>query len=97
MRPRSLSNSIAVDLMATEKIEDTDNLTSCTTDVVSCNCVSYTDSYGLEPQRENASLFAWSAGKKSYEMTVVNLSQVTVFALNLYFLQLLYTLCSCTA
>lgn len=58
--------------MATEKIEDTDNLTSYATDAVSCNRVSCTDSFKLEPHWENVSLFAWSAEKK--EMTVVNLS-----------------------
>lgn len=59
--------------MATEKIEDTDNLTSFAMDAVSHNCVSYTDSFNLEPHQGNVSLFAWSAKKKS-EITVVNLS-----------------------
>lgn len=57
MRLRSLSNSIAVDLMATEKIEDTDNLTCYATDAVSFNCVSCNDSFKPEPHREEASLF----------------------------------------
>lgn len=84
MRLRSLSNSITVDLMATEKIEDTDNLTSYATDVVSCNCVSCTDSFKLEPRQESAPLFAWSAKKKK-----VKLSQVTQC------LRWMCTFCSC--
>lgn len=50
--------------MATEKIEDTDNLTSYAMDVVSFNRVSYTDSCKLEPyQGKNVFLFAQSAEK----------------------------------
>lgn len=58
MRLRSLSNSITVDLMATKKIEDTDNLTGHATDVVSCNCVFYIDNFKLELHQKNAPLFA---------------------------------------
>lgn len=64
MRLRSLSNSITVDLMATEKIEDTDNLMRYATDAASCNCVSYTHSFRLEPQQESKSSFAQRAERK---------------------------------
>lgn len=50
--------------MATEKIEDTANLPSYTTDAVSCDCVSYIDSFKLEPDRDNIYLLDWSAEKK---------------------------------
>lgn len=65
MRLRSLSNSIAVDLMATEKIEDTDNLTCYAIDAVSFGRVSCNDSSKLEMNRENVSLFVRSAEKKN--------------------------------
>lgn len=61
MRLRSLSNSITVDLMATEKIEDTENLTRDAIDDVLFNCVSYNDSFKLTG---GISLFARSGGKK---------------------------------
>lgn len=64
MRLRSLSNSIAVDLMATEKIEDTDNPTCYATDAVSFGRVSCNDSSKLEMNQENVSLFVRSAEKK---------------------------------
>lgn len=70
MRLRSLSNSITVDLIATEKIEDTDNLTSYDMEVISCNSVSYTVGFELEER-----LFVvLEIRKKVYKMTVANLS-----------------------
>lgn len=55
MRLGSLSNSIMVDVMATEEMEDADNTAM---DDISCSCVSYTDTFKLEPHQGNVSLFS---------------------------------------
>lgn len=72
--------------MATEKIEDTDNLTSYDT----CRFMQP----GVQVlNSKNVSLLSWEfrEEKKTYNMTVANLLWVSGFALNLYFLQLFCT------
>lgn len=72
--------------MATEKIEDTDNLTSYDT----CRFMQP----GVQVlNSKNVSLLSWEfrEEQKTYNMTVANLLWVSGFALNLYFLQLFCT------
>lgn len=93
MRLRSRSNSITVDLMATEKIEDTDNVTSY---AISCNCVSCTDSFKLESHWENA-FFVCLECREKEKMKWLYSTHHGNTARELLTVVLLYTLCSCIA